>query len=80
MQFGINKEKVVVRDQADDLTAMSQNQLFPNVGVGIYAYKYISTGRTGSSYIYGGASMPQVLGLNLNYKTNAGDYYLTHLT
>lgn len=76
VQFGVNSDNIVVRDKTDDLASANQNQLFPDVGVGIYAYKYISTGRTGSSYIYGGASMPQVLGLNLNYKANAGDYYL----
>jgi type IX secretion system PorP/SprF family membrane protein len=76
VQFGVNTDNIVVRDKTDDLASANQNQLFPDVGVGIYAYKYISTGRTGSSYIYGGASMPQVLGLNLNYKANAGDYYL----
>jgi type IX secretion system PorP/SprF family membrane protein len=76
VQFGFNTDNVVVRDITDELAKNSQTQLFPDVGVGFYAYKYLSTGRSGSSYIYGGASMPQVLGLNLKDQNGAGDYYM----
>jgi type IX secretion system PorP/SprF family membrane protein len=76
VQFGIHTDRVVVRDQNDDVANNNQNQLFPDVGVGVYAYRYFSTGRSGSSYVYGGASMPQVLGLNLRDQNNAGKYYM----
>jgi len=76
VQFGLNRDIVVVRDMTDELALTARSQLFPDVGVGIYAYRYLSTGRTKSAYVYGGASMPQVLGLNLKDRTAAGDYYL----
>lgn len=76
VQFGINTDNIVVRDKTDDLAMTGQNQLFPDVGVGIYAYRYMYTGRTASSYIYGGVSMPQVLGLDLKVQNTSSDYYL----
>jgi type IX secretion system PorP/SprF family membrane protein len=76
VQFGINTDNIVVRDKSDDLAMTGQNQLFPDVGVGIYAYRYMSTGRTASSYVYGGLSMPQVLGLDLKVQNTSSDYYL----
>ena len=76
VQFGINTDNIIVRDKTDDLAMTGQNQLFPDVGVGVYAYRYMSTGRSASSYVYGGVSMPQVLGLDLKVQNTSSDYYL----
>lgn len=74
-QYSVRTDNLRLKDEGD-ITAMgSQAQMYPDVGVGVYAYTYIDAGRNGG-YLYGGASVPQVIGLDLNFQDENGDFTL----
>jgi type IX secretion system PorP/SprF family membrane protein len=78
VQFRINTQELRLR-QTNDALANSSNisQWFPDVGVGVFAYKLLEGGLFDDDYIYGGISVPQVIGLDLALTTDDGDEYRT---
>ncbi|MFT4759788.1 MAG: type IX secretion system PorP/SprF family membrane protein [Paraglaciecola sp.] len=70
VQYRVNGEEITLREQGDILDGESQSKISPDVGFGIYAYKYVRRG----DYVYGGISVPQVLGLDLSYQTDNGEF------
>ncbi len=74
VQYRVNTSELKLRD-LNDLTAMdNQSKLFPDVGVGIYYYQYIDNGFLDDSHVYGGISIPQVVGLDLEFATESGSF------
>lgn len=77
--FGMVNHRVRVTEvtlenpNADVLGQTDQSQWFPDLGVGIYAYQTI--GRN-NHIIYGGLSIPQVLGLDLTFREFDADFNL----
>ena len=77
VQYRLDADKLVLRDP-NDISAMgSQTQLFPDVGLGIYFYQ--SVGSYGTNYFYVGASVPQIIGLDLTFQDENGDFFVTRV-
>ena len=70
VQYRVNGEEITLREQGDILDGQSQSKISPDLGFGIFAYKYLRKG----DYIYGGISMPQLLGLDLAFKSSNGEF------
>ncbi|MEM9991703.1 MAG: PorP/SprF family type IX secretion system membrane protein [Bacteroidota bacterium] len=66
VQYSVLTGDLRVRDEGDILAVANQSQMHPDVGVGIYAYTYLDAGPDGG-YLYGGISVPQAIGLDLNF-------------
>lgn len=56
------------------LTEEDQQKIFPDIGVGLYAYKQLSGGWFDGDNIFIGLSVPQVFGLELSFRDKTGDF------
>ena len=63
-----------MRDNSDIIGTTDQSQFFPDVGVGIFAYRLLEGGFN-DKFIYGGVSVPQVLGLDLTFQNENGEFF-----
>ncbi len=76
VQYSILTDELRLKDEGDISAAGSQAQIYPDVGVGVYAYTYMNgLGRDGG-YLYGGVAMPQAVGLDLTFQDDTGDFSL----
>lgn len=75
VQYRVNTSEINFRDPNDVVGMNDQSSIFPDVGVGIYYYKYIETGFLRDDYIFGGVSVPQVIGLDLAFKDANGEFF-----
>ncbi len=75
VQYRIKASELRLRELNDVLGSRDQSQIFPDVGVGVYYYKYLNSGFLDDSFVYGGLSIPQVMGLNLEFKGEDGQFY-----
>jgi len=73
VQYRIRASDLDLRDEGDVIGSVDQSQMNPDVGVGVFFYKAIG-GRFVDNYIYGGISVPQVLGLDLTFKDEQNDF------
>jgi len=73
VQYRIRASDLDLRDGGDVIGSVDQSQMNPDVGVGVFFYKAIG-GRFVDNYIYGGVSVPQVLGLDLTFKDEQNDF------
>jgi type IX secretion system PorP/SprF family membrane protein len=73
VQYRIRASDLDLRDEGDVIGSVDQSQMNPDVGVGVFFYKAIG-GRFVDNYIYGGISVPQVLGLDLTFKDDQNDF------
>ncbi len=71
VNFRVRSSEIRLRDQGDVIGSTDQSQFFPDVGVGLFFYHLL--GRD-DSYIYAGLSVPQVIGLDLTFQNDAGEY------
>jgi len=69
-QYRIDADKIKLRDPNDVIGSQDQNQIYPDVGLGIYFYSSTADG----DYFYAGASVPQVFGLNLMFQDEEGNF------
>lgn len=74
VQYRVNASEIRLRESGDVLGSMNIAQIFPDVGVGVYAYKYVDGGFLDDSHIYAGISIPQVTGLNLEFSSEDGRF------
>lgn len=72
VQFRVDASEITLREEGDVLGDQNQNQFHPDVGAGIFYYQGIGD----YDYFYGGVSIPQVLGLDLTFQDDNGDYSL----
>lgn len=72
VQYRVKASELKLRDLNDLVGINDQSKLFPDVGVGVYYYKYIDNGFLDDSHIYAGFSVPQVIGLDLDFITETG--------
>jgi type IX secretion system PorP/SprF family membrane protein len=73
VSYRVRSSDLVVRDAGDPLTGVDQGQSHPDVGLGIYAYNY-----AGDDHLfYGGISVPQLLGFDLTYTNDNGEFDVT---
>ncbi len=71
VQYRVKASELFLRDANDILGTQNQSQLYPDVGVGIYYYQTVGD----QDYFYTGVSVPQVVGLDLTFKNDAGEFY-----
>ena len=70
VQYRLKTSELILRDQDDILLGETQTQLFPDVGLGVFGYADIGNG----DIVYGGISVPQILGLDLQFRGVDGDF------
>ena len=75
VQYRVNVTDIKLRDPGDIVGMDDQAQIYPDAGLGIYYYKLISDGFLEDSHIYGGLSVPQIIGLNLEFEDETGNFY-----
>lgn len=75
VQYRVKTSEIRLRDANDLLGTQDQAQLFPDVGVGIFYYKMLEGRRFRNDYIYIGASVPQVIGLELAFRNEQGEFF-----
>ncbi len=73
VQYRLKGSEIRLREAGDVLENKSYSQLYPDVGVGLYAYQRITAGRE-DIVIYGGVSVPQIIGLDLSFKSENGTF------
>ncbi|MEM9884730.1 MAG: PorP/SprF family type IX secretion system membrane protein [Bacteroidota bacterium] len=73
VQYRVKADELRARDQNDISLAQNVAQIYPDVGIGIFAYQ--SFGR--NDYVYGGVSVPQVIGLDLSFQDDNGREFTT---
>ena len=78
-QYRVDASKFRARDLNDVLTTGSQSKILPDVGLGLYYFKRLNGGFFDDDWVSGGVSVPQVFGLNLNYKTEKGEYNIQRI-
>jgi type IX secretion system PorP/SprF family membrane protein len=79
VQYRVNASELHPRDKDDVLTLTNQKKTFPDVGVGVEFYRKVSSSGSADDVFRIGASVPQVIGLNLDFKTDKGTYYIKRL-
>ncbi len=75
VQYRVNTSDLRLVQENDIAAADDQRRLYPDVGFGVFAYKMLESGPFRNDYIYGGVSIPQVMGLDLAFKNENGDFY-----
>ncbi|MCP3932249.1 MAG: type IX secretion system membrane protein PorP/SprF [Bacteroidetes bacterium] len=75
VQYRVKVEEIRLREQNDILGSDDQMQLFPDVGLGVYGYRMLESGFFNGDYLYGGVSIPQVMGLDLTFQNEDGEFY-----
>lgn len=74
VQYRVNVSELRLRDP-DDIVAMDdQSQIYPDVSIGIFGYTRITSGFLEESILFGGLSMPQALGLDLQFSDEDGEF------
>lgn len=74
VQYRVKASEIRLHDDGDVIGSQNQSQLFPDVGLGIYYYQMLS-GNWDGDYFYAGVSVPQVIGLDLTFQDENGEYY-----
>ena len=74
-QYRVDGSKFRARDLNDVLAVGSQSKVMPDVGLGVSYFKKMSGGGFfDDDWFNAGLSVPQVLGINVAYKTDNGQY------
>jgi type IX secretion system PorP/SprF family membrane protein len=72
--YGLDTEKIKVRDADDIVTAGRRTRIFPDVGLGVYYWKKLDgRGFFEDDIISGGLSVPQVIGLNVQFNNDVNN-------
>ncbi len=76
VQYRVKASEIRLREDGDVLGNVDMSQFYPDVGVGLFFYRAIDGGAFDGDYIYAGLSVPQVLGLDLAFQDENGDFLL----
>lgn len=71
VQYRVNASDIRLRDPNDVIGSQDQAQLFPDVGLGVYYYRMVGDG----DFFYSGISVPQVIGLDLTFQDENGEFF-----
>ena len=74
VQYRVNTSEIRLRQSNDVLALDDQSRIFPDVGLGVFAYTRLDKGMFKGDYLYGGVSVPQVIGLDLRFKNDNGEF------
>lgn len=72
VQYSVRGTEINFRQSGDIVGDQDNAQFFPDVGFG--ALFYTTVGRFTDNYIYAGVSVPQVIGLDLTFQTDEGEF------
>ena len=72
VQYRVKGSEINFRQSGDVVGEEDDSQFFPDIGFG--AMFYTSIGRFGEDYFYAGVSVPQVLGLDLAFQNDQGEF------
>lgn len=75
VQYRVNASEIRLRDQGDVLGTQDQSQIYPDVGVGIFYYQVLGNGWNDTDMFYAGLSVPQVIGLDLTFQNDEGEFF-----
>lgn len=73
VQYRVKTSELKLRDPNDIQATQDRMQIYPDVGMGIFYYQKLG-GAFDDDYLYGGLSVPQVLGLDLNFPNGNGTF------
>lgn len=75
VQYRVKSSEIILRDANDVLGTVDQNQLFPDIGLGVFFYRAVGNGYGPGNYFYTGLSVPQVFGLDFTFQNDQGSFY-----
>ena len=73
--YRVNLSELVARDGGDAIIGSDQSQSHPDVGFGLYYYKYTNR----DNLIYAGVSVPQLLGFDVTFTNELGEFNVQRL-
>ncbi len=74
VQYRVNVSEIRLKDPDDILTAEDQSRVYPDFGLGAYFYRRLERGAFEGNHVYAGISVPQVFGLNLEFRDESGAF------
>lgn len=75
VQYKVDGREIQLREQGDIIGNQSYSQWYPDAGLGVFAYTTLDFGMLEDDYIYGGISIPQVIGLDLTFGSDDGEFH-----
>ncbi|MEM8527411.1 MAG: PorP/SprF family type IX secretion system membrane protein [Bacteroidota bacterium] len=79
VQYSVKAAELRAKQPGDIRLTQNQSQMYPDVGVGIFAYQQLS-GALDGDFVYGGFSVPQVFGIDFSVLGDDGEEFLTKRT
>lgn len=76
VQYRVDTRELNLRDQDDIVAADNQQQIFPDVGFGLYYYRRLESG---DDLVYAGVSIPQTIGLDTEFQDETGNFFLKRM-
>lgn len=76
VQYRVDSDKVQLRQTGDVIGEQDQMQFYPDLGVGVYYYQMIDGGALDGDFLYMGVSAPQLLGLDLTFTDDNGEFFV----
>lgn len=74
VQYKVDGSQLRLRDEGDIIGKQNYSQWFPDAGVGAFAYTMLEGGLFDEDIIFGGISVPQVIGLDLSFEDEEGTF------
>jgi len=75
VQYRVNASELTYRDGPDVVGTVDQSQMNPDLSFGLFYYQSLgSSYRGGGDYIYAGVSVPQIMGMDLTFQNEDGEF------
>jgi len=74
VQYRVNVSEIRLTEPNDILTTEDQSRVYPDFGLGVYYYRQVERGFLDGDHYYAGVSVPQIFGLNLEFKDESGEF------
>ena len=75
VSYRVKVSELVLRDDGDALVGADRSQSHPDIGLGVYGYSYLNN----NNLLYGGLSIPQLLGFDVTFEDENGDFSIARL-
>jgi type IX secretion system PorP/SprF family membrane protein len=75
VRYGLDLSNARLTNPSDIAINTALNKTYPDVGLGVYAYQTIGS----NNMLYGGISIPQTFGLNLNFRDQTHNLSITRI-
>jgi len=74
-QYRVDGTQIRLKDEGDLIGQQNYTQWFPDAGLGVFAYTTLEGGLLDDDILFGGLSVPQVIGLDLAFQTEEGTFH-----